>query len=80
MELVPLIDIPEPPPGSELSETTSPETCPWSMLSTELLLFFSSCSDFICVMIQINLFHLYQNNQRLPSLHLTDLSQFPFQS
>ena len=49
MELVPLIETPEPPPGSELSETTKPETCPCSMLSTELFLFFSNCSDFICV-------------------------------
>ena len=47
MELVPLIEIPDPPPGSELSETTSPETCPCSILSTLPLLFFSSCSDFI---------------------------------
>ena len=47
IELVPLIETPEPPPGSELSETTKPETCPCKILSTEPLLFFQAVQNLL---------------------------------
>ena len=44
MELVPRMEIPIPPPGSALSVTTTPATCPCNKLSKVAALFCSNCS------------------------------------
>ena len=45
IELVPRIEMPIPPPGSELSLITTPATCPCNICSIEVVLFFSSCFE-----------------------------------
>ena len=47
IELTPRIEIPIPPPGSELSLTIIPAAWPCNKLSIELFLFFSNCSESI---------------------------------
>jgi hypothetical protein len=42
MELTPLIETPIPPPGSELSLTTTPGAWPCIKFSIEFVLFFSN--------------------------------------
>ena len=50
IELTPLIETPIPPPGSELSLTTTPAAWPCIKFSIEFVLFFSICSELICDM------------------------------